>query len=53
MRLLFVFKHEFKFSHSASQTAADINRAFDEGFTCDRTVRCWFQKFPGGGEYEP
>ena len=32
--------HEFKFSHNAN-----INRAWGDGYTSDRTVRRCFQKF--------
>ena len=48
LRLLFL--HEFKLGNKASQTTANINRAWGEGTTSDRTVRRWFQKFRSGDE---
>lgn len=36
MRL--VYSHDFKHEYHASQTATNINRAWGEEFTCDRTV---------------
>ena len=48
LRLLFL--HEFKLGNNASQTTANINRAWGEGITSDRTVRRWFQKFRSGDE---
>ena len=41
----FIYLHEFNLDHNASQTAANINRAWGEGSTCDQTDRRWFQKF--------
>ena len=42
--------HEFKLGHNASETSANINRAWRDGFTNDRTVRRWFKKFRSGDE---
>ncbi|XP_014790435.1 histone-lysine N-methyltransferase SETMAR-like [Octopus bimaculoides] len=39
-----------KLGHNASRTAANINRAWGEESTSDRTVRRWFQKFRTGDE---
>ncbi|XP_029638851.1 histone-lysine N-methyltransferase SETMAR-like [Octopus sinensis] len=46
--LRLVFLHDFK--HNASQTAANINRAWGEAWISDRTVRRWFQKSRNGDE---
>lgn len=48
LRLLML--HEFKLGHNASETSANINRAWGEGSTSDRTVRRWFQTFRSGDE---
>ena len=48
LRLLFL--HEFKLGNNASQTTANINRAWGKGTTSNRTVRRWFQKFRNGDE---
>ena len=42
--------HENKLGHNASETSTNINRAWGEGSTSDRTVRRWFQKFRSGDE---
>ena len=39
------FLHDFKLGHNASQTAANINRAWGEGSTNDWTEWYWFLKF--------
>ena len=44
------FLHKFKLGNNASQTAANINKAWGEGITSDRTVRRRFQKFRSGDE---
>ncbi|KAF2364599.1 hypothetical protein FHG87_004649 [Trinorchestia longiramus] len=42
--------HEFKLGHNASEASANINRAWGEESTRDRTVQRWFRKFRGGDE---
>ncbi|KAF2366918.1 Transposase type 1 [Trinorchestia longiramus] len=42
--------HEFKLEHNASEASANINRAWGEESTRDRTVRRWFGKFRSGDE---
>ena len=46
MRLLVLDKT--KHGDKASQSAANVNRAWDEGSTCDWTIRRLFQKFLSG-----
>ncbi|KAF2355772.1 Transposase type 1 [Trinorchestia longiramus] len=48
LRLLML--HEFKLGHNASETSVNINRAWGEESTRDRTVRRWFGKFRSGDE---
>ncbi|KAF2351104.1 hypothetical protein FHG87_018137 [Trinorchestia longiramus] len=48
LRLLML--HEFKLGHNASEASANINRAWGEESTRDRTVRRWFGKFRSGDE---
>ena len=36
--------------HNTFKTSTNTNRAWVEGFTCDRTVQRWFQKFHTGDE---
>ncbi|KAF2352159.1 hypothetical protein FHG87_017081 [Trinorchestia longiramus] len=48
LRLLML--HEFKLGHNASEASANINRAWGEESTRDRTVRRWFWKFRSGDE---
>ncbi|KAF2353080.1 hypothetical protein FHG87_016163 [Trinorchestia longiramus] len=48
LRLLML--HDFKLGHNASEASANINRAWGEEFTRDRTVRRWFGKFRSGDE---
>ncbi|KAF2344777.1 hypothetical protein FHG87_024467 [Trinorchestia longiramus] len=48
LRLLML--HEFKLKHNASEASANINRAWREESTRDRTVRRWFGKFRSGDE---
>ncbi|XP_029646755.1 histone-lysine N-methyltransferase SETMAR-like [Octopus sinensis] len=48
--LCLLFLHEFKLGYNDAQTAANVNRAWGEGSTSDRTVRRWFQKFRSGDE---
>ncbi|KAF2349614.1 Transposase type 1 [Trinorchestia longiramus] len=53
LRLLML--HEFKLGHNASEASVNINRAWGEESTRDRTVRAtvvewWFGKFPSGDE---
>ncbi|KAF2368605.1 Transposase type 1 [Trinorchestia longiramus] len=40
----------FKLGHNASEASANINRAWGEESTRDRTVRRWFGKFRSGDE---
>ncbi|KAF2351861.1 Ribonuclease H domain [Trinorchestia longiramus] len=40
--------YEFKLGHNASEASANINRAWGEESTRDRTVRRWFGKFRSG-----
>ena len=47
-RLVVLLLNEFKLGHNASQTAANINKTWGEGSTCDQTVQHWFQKFYSG-----
>ncbi|KAF2354804.1 hypothetical protein FHG87_014443 [Trinorchestia longiramus] len=42
--------HEFKLGHNASEASPNINRAWGEESTRDRTVRRWFGKFQSGDE---
>ncbi|KAF2355454.1 Thioredoxin domain [Trinorchestia longiramus] len=44
LRLLML--HEFKLGHNASKASANINRAWGEESTRDRTVRRWFGEIP-------
>ncbi|KAF2355667.1 Transposase type 1 [Trinorchestia longiramus] len=48
LRLLIL--HEFKLGRNASEVFANINRAWGEESTRDRTVRRWFGKFRSGDE---
>ncbi|KAF2345107.1 hypothetical protein FHG87_024138 [Trinorchestia longiramus] len=48
LRLLML--HEFKLGHNASEASANINRAWGEESTRDRTVQRWFGKFRSGDE---
>ncbi|KAF2366856.1 hypothetical protein FHG87_002405 [Trinorchestia longiramus] len=48
LRLLML--HEFKLGHNVSEAPANINRAWGEESTRDRTVRRWFRKFRSGDE---
>ncbi|KAF2358304.1 Transposase type 1 [Trinorchestia longiramus] len=48
LRLLML--HEFKLGHNASKASANINRAWGEESTRDRTIRRWFGKFRSGDE---
>ncbi|KAF2344981.1 Transposase type 1 [Trinorchestia longiramus] len=43
LRLLML--HEFKLGHNASEASVNINQAWGEESTRDRTVRKWFGKF--------
>lgn len=38
--------HEFKLGQNASETSANIDRAWGDGSTRDRTIIRCFQKFP-------
>ena len=42
--------NEFILGHNASETSTNIIIAWREGYTCDRTVRSWFQKFRSANE---
>ena len=42
--------HEFKLSNNDAKTTANINKAWEESTTSERTVRRWFQKFCGEKE---
>ncbi|KAF2346061.1 Transposase type 1 [Trinorchestia longiramus] len=48
LRLLML--HEFKLGHNASEASVNINQAWGEESTRDRTVRMWFGKFRSGDE---
>ena len=48
LRLLMFY--ELKLGHNASETSANINSAWEEESTSDRTVRMWFQEFCKGDE---
>ncbi|KAF2350019.1 Transposase type 1 [Trinorchestia longiramus] len=48
LRLLML--HEFKLGHNAFEASVNINRAWGEESTRDRTVRRWFGKFRSGDE---
>ena len=48
--LQLLFLHEFKLSNNAAQTTANINKAWGESKTSEKTVRRWFQKFHAGDE---
>lgn len=48
IRAIFLF--QFKLGRNAAETARDINVAFGEGTTSDRTVMRWFAKFRSGDE---
>ncbi|KAF2365177.1 hypothetical protein FHG87_004070 [Trinorchestia longiramus] len=48
LRLLML--REFKLGHNTSEASANINRAWGEESTRDRTVRRWFGKFWSGDE---
>ena len=48
--LCLLMLHEFKLGHNASETAANINKAWGDESPNDRTVRRWFQKFCSGDE---
>lgn len=41
-----LFMHMFKLAPGASQIAVNIEGAWDERSTCDRTERCWTLKLP-------
>lgn len=43
-----IFLYEFKLGHNASEACRNINEAFGEGTTSDRTVRRWFERFRSG-----
>ena len=43
--IYFFFLHEFKPGHNASQTAANINKAWGKWSTYDWSESYWFQKF--------
>jgi hypothetical protein len=45
-----IFLHEFKLGHNAIQAAQNINQAWGQGSTSERTVRRWFGKFRAGDE---
>ena len=45
--------HEFKIGSNAAQTTANINKAWRESTTSERTVQSWFQKFHGGDKSLP
>lgn len=43
-----LFLHELKFGHKSSQIATNINRAWGEGSTWDRTLWSWILKSRNG-----
>lgn len=48
MRLIFLY--EWKLQHNASEAARNINSAFGQHSTNDRTIRRWYAKFESGDE---
>jgi histone-lysine N-methyltransferase SETMAR len=45
-----IFLYEFKMERNAAETARNINHAFGQGTTSERTVERWFQKFRNGDQ---
>lgn len=43
-----IFEYEFRRGTNAAETARNINAAFGEGSTNERTVRFWFKRFRDG-----
>lgn len=50
MQIRTIFLFQFKCGRKAAETARDINNAFGQGTTTERTVQSWFQKFRTGDE---
>ena len=48
IRTIFLF--QFKLGRKAAETTRDINEAFDQWTTTERTAQWWFKKFRGGDE---
>lgn len=50
MQIRAIFLFQFKCGRNAAETARDMNKAFGQETTKERTVQWWFQKFRAGDE---
>lgn len=49
-QLRIIFLYEFKLGHKAAKASRNINGAFGEGTTNERTLQRWFKKFRDGDD---
>ena len=47
-KIHFLFLHEFKLDHKAAEAVLNINQAWGETTTSERTAQLWFKKFRSG-----